>query len=116
MRMPIPLFISLGMLITMTFLSVGLWTAIPAGTMLPIHFDLTGTPDNYARPAIALFFLPGAMLFAIAVFIVSPTINPKALDRPGLYTAIWLLVILTLAVAHGFIIRGALFALQALQN
>ncbi|GGF88604.1 MULTISPECIES: DUF1648 domain-containing protein [Rhizobiaceae] len=116
MRMPIPLFISLGMLITMTFLSLGLWAALPAETMLPIHFDFSGNPDNFARPTIALFLLPGAMLFAVAVFVVSPSINPKALDRPGLYTAIWLFVILALAVAHGFIIRGALFALQALQG
>ncbi|MGA1833411.1 DUF1648 domain-containing protein [Rhizobium wenxiniae] len=116
MRTPIPLFISLGMLITMTFLSLGLWAALPAETMLPIHFDFSGNPDNFARPTIALFLLPGAMLFAVAVFVVSPSINPKALDRPGLYTAIWLFVILALAVAHGFIIRGALFALQALQG
>ena len=116
MRMPIPLFISLGMLITMTFLSLGLWAALPAESMLPLHFDFSGHPDNFARPTIALFLLPGAMLFAVAVFVVSPSINPKALDRPGLYTAIWLFVILALAVAHGFIIRGALFALQALQG
>lgn len=116
MRMPIPLFISLGMLITMTFLSLGLWVAIPADTMLPIHFDFSGNPDNFARPAIALFLLPGAMLFATCVFAVSPYINPKALDRQGFYTAVWLFVILALAVGHGFIIRGALFALQALQS
>lgn len=116
MRMPIPLFISVGMLLTMTFLSLGLWTALPTETMLPIHFNLSGNPDNFARPVIALFLLPGAMLFATCVFAVSPYINPKALDRPGLYTAVWLIVILALAVGHGFIIRGALFALQALQR
>lgn len=116
MRMPVPFFISLGMLITMTFLSLGLWSAMPPEAMLPIHFDLSGNPNNFARPGIALFLLPGAMLFATAVFVVSPTISPKALERPGLYTAIWLSVILVLAVGHGLIIRHALFALQALQN
>lgn len=116
MRMPIPLFISVGMLITMTFLSLGLWTALPAETLLPIHFDIFGTPDNYARPAIALFLLPAAMLFAICVFYVSPAISPKALNRPGLYTAAWLFVVLALAVGHGLVIRSALFALKALQS
>jgi uncharacterized membrane protein len=111
LRMPIPFFISLGMLITMTFLSTGLWAALPPETMLPIHFDWQGNPNSFARPAIALFLLPAAMLFAICVFVISPMIKPKTLDRPGLYAAIWLFVILTLALGHGLVIRQAMFAL-----
>lgn len=112
LRMPVPLFVSLGMLITMTFLSVGLWAALPPETMLPTHFDLSGNADSFAHPAVALFLLPAAMLFVICVFVISPMIKPSALNRPGLYAAIWLFIVLTLALGHGLVIRQALFALK----
>jgi uncharacterized membrane protein len=111
MRMPIPFFISLGMLVIMTFLSLGLWSAIPAGTMLPVYFDLQGNANSFATPAVALFILPAAMLFAIGVFVMSPMINPRAMNRPALYAVIWVLVVFALVIGHGMIIRQALFAL-----
>jgi hypothetical protein len=112
MRMPIPFLISLGMLITMTFLSVGLWSALPADMMLPIHFDWLGSPNRFAHPAFALFLLPGIMFAVIAVFTIVPIIRPQALNSPVLYACIWLVAVLILSAAHGLIIRQALFALK----
>ncbi|SFB64248.1 Protein of unknown function [Rhizobium sp. NFR07] len=112
MRMPIPFLISLGMLLTMTFLSVGLWSALPADMMLPIHFDWLGTPDGFARPAVALFLLPAVMLGVIAVFTIAPMVRPQAINSPALYVCIWLVAILIISAAHGLVIRQALFALK----
>lgn len=112
MRMPVPFLISIGMLLTMTFLSVGLWSALPADIMLPIHFDWLGTPDGFARPAVALFLLPAIMLTVILVFTIAPIIRPQALNSPVLYACIWLVAILIMSVAHGVVIRHALFALK----
>jgi len=112
MRMPIPFLISLGMLLTMTFLSVGLWSALPADVMLPIRFDSLGAPAGFAHPAIALFLLPAIMLTVILIFTIVPIIKPQSLDRPTLYACIWLVVILALSASHGLVIRQALFALK----
>jgi hypothetical protein len=112
MRMPIPFLISLGMFLTMTFLSVGLWSALPAETMLPIRFNWLGTPEGFANAATALFLLPAVMLTIILVFTITPIIKPQSLKSPVLYTWIWLLLILVLSASHGLIIRQALFALK----
>ncbi|AYD02120.1 hypothetical protein [Neorhizobium sp. NCHU2750] len=94
MRMPIPFFISLGMFVIMTFLSLGLWSALPAASA-------------------SLFALPAAMLLATAIFFIVPMINPNALNHQGRYALIWLAVIFALTIGHGLIIRQALFALAA---
>jgi hypothetical protein len=112
MRMPIPFLISLGMLITMTFLSVGLWSALPADILLPIHFDWLGSPNRFAHPAFALFLLPGLMLAVTVIFMVIPIIKPQSMNSPVLYAWTWLVTILILSAAHGLIIRQALFALK----
>ena len=111
MRLTVPLFISIGMLLTMTFLSIGLLTAIPEGTQLPIHFDLSGNPNRYAAPAVALFLVPGAMLIGTLTFMLAPVVKPNTMNRPVLYAGIWLLFVLIMALGHGLILRHALMVL-----
>lgn len=113
MPIAVPLFVSLGLLLTMTSLSVGLGVALPPDTLLPIHFNFVGAPDNFASKTLALSLLPIAIAVATIIFALGPRINRRINAIPGTYTLIWLFVVLALAVGHGFIIRGALFALQA---
>jgi uncharacterized membrane protein len=110
--MTIPFLISVGMLITMTFLSAGLLSALPEGTMLPIRFDMSGNPAGFASAPVALFLLPAVMLTIILTLTLAPKLKRTELESPILYTWIWLLVVFALSVGHGLIIRQALFALS----
>jgi len=109
----LPLFVSLGLLITMTSLSIGLGVALPAGTELPIHFSLWGEPTSYASAGVALSLLPAAGALATLVFALGPKIDKRIATKQGRYLILWLATVFVIAIAHGFIIRGALFALKA---
>jgi uncharacterized membrane protein len=109
----LPFFVSLGLLITMTCLSLGLGFALPPGAQLPIHFDFTGAPDGYASAWLALSMLPAATALTTLLFALGPLADKRIHSRPGRYVALWLFVTLAMAIGHGFIIRGALFALKA---
>lgn len=113
MPIALPLFVSLGLLITMTSLSIGLAVALPPETLLPIHFTFWGEPDTYASAAMALSLLPAAAAFATLVFALGPKIDKRIVAMQGRYLALWLFTVFVLAIAHGFIIRGALYALKA---
>ncbi|MGI2031175.1 hypothetical protein ACRQ1B_02165 [Rhizobium panacihumi] len=113
MPIALPLFVSLGLLITMSSLSIGLAVALPAETLLPIHFTLWGEPNTFAPAAIALSVLPAAGALATLLFALGPKFNKGIAAIQGRYLAIWLATVFILALAHGFIIRGALFALKA---
>lgn len=113
MPIALPLFVSLGLLTTMSCLSIGLAVALPPGTQLPIHFDFSATPSAYASAVYALSALPVAGIVALVVFSIGPRVDKRIERSPALYLAIWLGTMLVLALAHGMIIRGALFALKA---
>lgn len=113
MPIALPLFVSLGLLITMSSLSIGLGVALPAGTQLPIHFTLWGEPTTFASAGVALSILPAASAFATLVFALAPKIDKRVAAVQGRYLILWLATVFILAIAHGFIIRGALFALKA---
>ena len=113
MRMPIPFLISVGMLLTMAFLSIGLWSALPEGTQLPIRFNLGGNPVSLASAGLALSILPATMLFITIVLTVAPMLKQSPLKSPVLYACIWLSAILIMSAGHGLIIRHALFAMRS---
>ncbi len=113
MPIALPLFVSLGLLITMSSLSIGLGVALPPGTELPIHFTLWGEPTTFASAGVALSLLPGAAALATLIFALGPKLDRRVATRQGLYLVLWLATVFILAIGHGFIIRGALFALKA---
>ncbi|MGF9563379.1 hypothetical protein [Neorhizobium sp. JUb45] len=113
MPIALPLFVSLGLLITMSSLSIGLAVALPAGTQLPLHFALWAEPGTFTSAGFALSLLPGAAALATLLFALGPKINKGIAAIQGRYLALWLFTVFILAVAHGFIIRGALYALKA---
>jgi hypothetical protein len=92
MRIALPLIVSLGMLVTMISLSLGL------GSMLPAQ-------------AFALSVMPLAALLATAIFAAGPRVVQRINAFPERYVLVWLAVIMLLAVGHGLIIRNALMAL-----
>lgn len=113
MPIALPLFVSLGLLITMSSLSIGLGVALPAGTQLPIHFTLWNEPTTFASAGVTLSLLPGAAALATLLFALGPRVSKGIAAVQGRYLVLWLATVFILAIAHGFIIRGALFALKA---
>jgi hypothetical protein len=114
-KIALPFGISLGLVGVMTMLSLGLISALPADTQLPIHFTLTGTPTSTAPAMIALLLLPACALFVTAMFALGPRMGGRIKASPGIYLIVWLVTLLILALAHGFIIRHALFTLAAMK-
>jgi uncharacterized membrane protein len=59
--------------------AVGAWAMlrVGAGAHVPIHFDLSGTPNNYAPAWFGLFILPaiGALLWLLPAIL--PRIDPR---------------------------------------
>ena len=113
MPIALPLFVSLGLLITMSSLSIGLAVALPAETLLPINFTLWGEPNTFAPAALALSVLPAIGALVTLLFALVAQFNRNIAAIQGRYLGLWLATVFILALAHGVIIRGALFALKA---
>ena len=64
---------------------------------------------------IALLLLPACALFVTAMFALGPRMGGRIKASPGIYLIVWLVTLLILALAHGFIIRHALFTLAAMK-
>jgi hypothetical protein len=108
MKIALPLIVSLGMFTTMTALSLGLWSTLPAGTSLPVLFGLA---DRAVPAAFALSVMPAAVLIAAAMFSLGAKSGKRINAYPERYIILWLAFTLILAVGHGLIIRGALTSL-----
>jgi hypothetical protein len=108
MRIALPLIVSLGMFTTMTSLSLGIGSMLPADMGIPLPLGLGGEP---ASKPVLLAIMPLAILIATAVFALACKNIGKTARHPERYIILWLAVILLLAVGHGLIIRSALIAL-----
>lgn len=107
---PLILF-SIAILLLMFGASVAAGLTLPADTMLPVHWDITGTPDRFAAKWSALLSVPGITLFVAALFAALPAIEPmqEGLRRSaGLYTLIWAATLAAMAVTHGVTIAVSL--------
>lgn len=96
---------SLGLLTLMTAASLWVWGDVPAGTPVPVHFNALGQPDGFAAPGVALFLMPGAAAFAIAVFVWARKWAGDGSARA--YAVVWLAVVAMLALGHAIILTGA---------
>ena len=102
---------SAAILLLMLGASVAAGLHLPADTMLPVHWDITGTPDRFAEKWNALLTLPAVTLFVAGLFAVLPAIEPMqdGLRRSaGLYTLTWGATVVVMAVAHGMTMAVAL--------
>lgn len=79
------------------------WGKLPADAMLPVHWGLDGTADNYAPKPVALLFLPVIAVVALAASAVIPRLEPRRLDleRSGqAWGAAWIGIVVLLAFVH----------------
>ncbi len=84
------------LVILMLMAAGSLWVAANIGESkpLPIHWGMDGKPDAYANGWIALWQVPGMLLFTCLIFIVIPFIEPRKTnlhESQKAYSAIWAL-------------------------
>jgi hypothetical protein len=108
MKATLPLTLSIALLTTMIAASFAAWLMITPGAELAVHFGLDGTPDRYAPAPFALSIIPAAALLSTIIFAFAPRFDRRAADKPVLYTALWLFVIIMLAAGHALIVGHAL--------
>ncbi|TRD12167.1 DUF1648 domain-containing protein [Erythrobacter insulae] len=79
---------------------------LPAGAELPVHWDATGTPDNFA-PALQALLLPPIVVAAIAIlFSIIPALEPlqEKLDGSApLLRAVWIAMLFLMIVVQATI-------------
>ena len=72
------LWIASGIVLVILFgISLWAWFQIPAGTAVPIHFDINGNPDAYGNPFPALFLLPIVLTFTVGLIGLVPRVEPR---------------------------------------
>ncbi|QJE73893.1 DUF1648 domain-containing protein [Aerophototrophica crusticola] len=57
------------------------YDALPADTLLPVHYGLDGQPDRWGKPGLALFAMPLSALIVWAAALVIPFIEPREENR-----------------------------------
>lgn len=110
MKATLPLTLSFALLATMAVASLAAWLMITSGAELAVHFGFDGTPNRYAPAPFALSIIPAAALVSTIIFTLGPRLDRKTSDKPVLYAALWLFVIVVLAAGHALIVGHALSA------
>ncbi len=87
------------------------WTHVPAGHRIPLQWGVDGQPDRYSGRFEGLLLTP-LIAVATAIFLaVMPLFEPRRLNLERswkAYSAVWLAVMLLLAVVHAALVLGAL--------
>lgn len=91
-------------------LSVWAWGQIPAGELVPVHWDVSGSPDGFASKPWGLFGLPLITLAVAGLLAVVPRIEPRRvnLERSSkAYLTVAVSTLLFLAAVHVFAVLSA---------
>jgi uncharacterized membrane protein len=97
----------------MVVLSAWAWLQLPADAQVPIHWGPSGEPDGWAGKTIGLFLMPLVTIGIAALLWAIPSIEPRRanLEKSGrAYGAIWIALILLLAVINAVIVAAAVGA------
>jgi uncharacterized membrane protein len=106
-----PLTASIAIVAAMLAASVWAWGHIPAGTRIPIHWDIYGQPDGFALAPLALFMTPAMAALIALLFIAIPALEPRRLNlarSAKFYHAAWIGTILLMAAVHGLVLYNAM--------
>jgi len=100
------------MIALMTLAGLACLHSLPAGAMVPTHFGLDGTPNDFKPAAIGVLMLPGVAAAVWLLMALLPVIDPRGnLERaPRAYRLMWTAVTVLLAVFQAMILVVALGA------
>ncbi|HEY4943462.1 MAG TPA: SdpI family protein [Rhizomicrobium sp.] len=107
----IPLIVSVAAVAAMFGASTWAWFHLAPGTPIPIHWDIDGRPNGFARGPFALFMAPAIAALMTALFTALPWLEPRRLNLASsakFYRATWIGLILLLAATHGVTLYAAL--------
>ncbi len=79
------------------------WHQIPDTQLIPVHYDLHGTPDRYGGKFEGLLVVPLIAVGLTLLFAVLPKIDPRAQNlvrSERAYAATWLAAIALIAATH----------------
>ena len=96
-----PLVASLALALAMAIFAFVTADRMPAGTMLPTHWDATGTPDRFSDALTALLIPAGLVGLTAGVLAIIPRIEPlqeKLSGSAPLLRASWIGVMLLLLI------------------
>ncbi|MCX6050587.1 MAG: SdpI family protein [Chloroflexi bacterium] len=90
-------------LLVMAGLSVWAWQRLPAAAAIPVHWNLSGTPDRYGSKLEGLFLLPlvtagMALLFTIILYVDPLRQNIQRSNKA--YSTVWVVLMLFMAILH----------------
>lgn len=71
--------VGVALLVAAALAGVALWPRLPAE--MAIHFDASGTPDNYASKPVGVFLTPVLGVVAVALMRGTKRIDPSADER-----------------------------------
>lgn len=96
---------------TMLALSLWAWGRIPEGSLVPIHWNLSGQPDGWGSASTALGISPAMTLLVWTVLQVARRLDPRQQhveqSRQAL-DAIVLMLTMFMTVIHGAMVAAAL--------
>jgi hypothetical protein len=107
MKTLVPFIISVGLVTTIIFISVGMWSALPPGTLLPLPFSA----GSQHAPALVFSIVPVLAVLATLFFALAPKVATGLDEIAGRYTIAWFAVLFILVLLQGLIIRQSLMAL-----
>ena len=105
-----PILISIAILIAMLAASFWVWTRLPAGMEIPVHFDIHGNPNGFVKAPLGLFLMPAITALISLLFIALPAIEPRKLNlahSAKFYRASWICIVLLMAVTHAMTLYSA---------
>ncbi len=92
-------------------LTVWAWPQIPPDAQIPIHWNAQGVADNYGSKTVGLLMGPGTLLLLTVMLGLVPHIEPRLQNlqqSKKAYTAVWIILLLFMAVLHWITVRSAL--------
>lgn len=106
MKVMRPLLASLALAAAMAVFAFVTAARLPADAVLPIHWDASGTPDDFSPAIWALLMPAGLVVFTSLVFAVIPRIEPlqdKLEGSAPLLRAVWIGIVLLFVIIQATI-------------
>ena len=97
------LLLSAGVVLVMLAISSYVWTQIPAGEQVCVHWNAAGECDGYGSKFVGIFLMPIVVAGMVGMFTLIPRIDPRAThiaQSRKAYTVVWVTMLLFFLALH----------------